>query len=70
MEMGVMREIVWKEDIRDGIYDGERAVELIARRVIRIVRVARNFIEIEGEEWALDYIRGKEYLGSFIPKIS
>ena len=53
-----MREKIWKEDLRDGIYKGERIAEVIGESCLNIVRVAKNYIEVQGEKWILDYIKG------------
>ena len=52
-----MREIIWKDDLRDGLYSGERIAEVIGERCLDIVRTAKNFIEVEGEPWILKYIK-------------
>jgi len=53
-----MREIIWKDDLKDGLYCGERIAEVLGERVMEIVRAAKNFIEVEAEPWILTYIKG------------
>ena len=52
-----MRETVWWEDIKDGLYNGKRFVGAIDVGWIKIVREAKKFFIIEASPETLEYIR-------------
>jgi len=52
-----MRETVWWEDIKDGLYNEKRFVAAIDAGWVKIVREAKNFFIIEASPETLSYIR-------------